>query len=223
MKLHTFLISILLYTSSCSRDVSTNESCVKKIIETTEYLVLDSDFNKPDTTRHQKNIKKVDENNNVLEEADFWGADEAPSGGLIFKYNNENRKVAQYLLNARKEVTTEYAFDYSENTAVRFEVSEHNDRIKRGIDYLDENANVIRETSLYGDGRIMTDFHYKYNAANQQTERGGNMDGKSIGTNYMIYDSIGNLIQQRSTDSTGVVLSVEKFTTRKLTRTANGK
>jgi hypothetical protein len=67
----------------------------------------------------------------------------------------------------------------------------------------------------------MSDFYFKYNSNNQQTERSGLLDNKRIQTNYKFYDSLGNLIEQKSIDSNGVILSVEKFNYTKFDKSGN--
>ena len=221
MKTNVALLLILFFYSNCSSQIKTDETAVKKIVTVTEYLVLNNDFNQLDTAHHQKEIQKFDGSNNLLEEMDYWRSAETFGGGLIYKYNKENNKTEEYLLDMRHEISAKYSFEYAENTSTQFEIKKNNTKVKWRVNYYDSSKNLVREITYYNDGKIMSDIYFKYNSGKQQTERGGIMDGKKIQTNYKSYDSLGNLAEQKSVDTNGIVLSVEKFVYTKFDNKGN--
>jgi hypothetical protein len=221
MKLNLLLTFILFQFISCSSQIKTDERSIKKVITTTEYLVLNQDFDKPDTLHQQKGVKKFDNNNNVLEDMDYWGPTSTFGGGGIYKYDKTNKIIEEYHLDIHNKVYSKYQYEYSNNIATQFEVSENNTKIKRRLNYYDINNNLIRETTYHNDGKIMSDFYFKYDSNNNQIERSGNIDNKKIQTNYKLYDSLSNLIEQKSIDTNGVILSVEKFMYEKFDKSRN--
>jgi hypothetical protein len=221
MKTNLILVLILFYFSNCSSQIKTDESSVKKIVTVTEYLVLNKDFEKLDTLHHQKEIQKFDRNNNLLEEMDYWRSAETFGGGLIYKYDKENNKIEEYLLDIHNEISAKYSFEYSQNTGIQFEIKKGNTKIKWRTNYYDSNKNLVREITYYNDGKTMSDFYFKYNSNNQLIERSGIIDNKKIQTNYKSYDSLGNLIEQKSIDTNGKVISEEKFIYTKFDNTGS--
>ena len=221
MKLNLLLLFILFQFISCSSQIRTDDNSIKKVITTTEYLVLNQDFDKLDTLHQQKGIKKFDSNNNVLEDMDYWGPTFTFGGGAIYKYDKTNKIIEEYHLDIHNKVYSKYQYEYSNNIATQFEVSEHNSKIKRRLNYYDINNNLIRETTYYNDGKIMSDFYFKYDSNNHQIERSGSLDNKKVQTNYKSYDSLSSLIEQKSIDTNGVILSVEKFIYDKFDKNGN--
>ncbi|MDJ1497637.1 hypothetical protein QNI19_32155 [Cytophagaceae bacterium DM2B3-1] len=219
MNLFLFFISVPFIC--CSSEVKTDEKSIKKIITVTEYLVLNKNFDTLDTLHQQKEIKKIDINNNLVEDLDYWGPTSTFAGGLIYKYNKENKIVDEYLLDIHNEVSSKYEYKYSNNIATKFEVLKNNTKIKRKLYYYDTNNNLVRETTYYDDGNVMSDFYFKYDSTNQQVERTGTLDSKNIESIYKSYDGFSNLIEQKSIDTSGTTLSVEKFIYDKFDRNGN--
>jgi len=170
MKLKLVQVFILFQLISCSSPVKTDESAVKKIITITEYLVLNKDFDRLDTLHQQKGIKKFDNNNNVLEDLNYWGPESTFGGGLFYKYDKTNRKIEESLLDIHNNVSSTCIYEYSKNVATRFEVRKNNTKIKRQINYYDVNNNLIGEATFYDDDTIMTDFYFKYDSHNHEIE-----------------------------------------------------
>lgn len=206
----TFLL-ILFCFGNCTFKVKTDESSVKKIVTITEYLVLNNNFDKLDTVHQQKQIQKFDGNNNKLEEMDYFTISETFVSGLIYKYDKGNNLIEEYLLVTHNEISSKFTFEYYKNTGTQYVIENHNSKIKRGKNYYDPNKNLVREITYDNEGKIMSDFYYKYNSKNQKIERGGTLSNKKIQSNYLSYDSIGNLIEQKCIDTNGIVASVSQF------------
>jgi hypothetical protein len=221
MKLSWFTLLILFHCTNCSSQIKTDESSVKRVITTTQYLLLNHDFNKLDTVRHQKEVNKFDSNNNLLEEMDYYGASEIFGGGVIYKYDKRNRKTEEYLLDIHNQLTSKYSFENLTDSSIEFAIKSTNAKIKWKTNYYDSSGQLIREISYYPDGSIMSDFYFKYNSFNQQIEKGGTLDAKKMPTFFKSYDSSGNLIEKKSLDPDGVVLSVEVFTYTKFDERRN--
>lgn len=221
MKLNLLHLFTLFQFISCSSQIKTDENSVKKVITTTEHLVLNQDFDKLDTLHQQKGIKKFDKNDNVLEDMDYWGPSSTFGGGGIYKYDKENKKIEEYHLDIHNKIYSKYKYEYSNNIATQFQISENNTKIKRRTNYYDIHNNLIRETTYHNDGKIMSDFYFKYDSNNNQIELSGNLDNKKVQTNYKLYDSLSNLIEQKSIDTNGVILSVEKFIYEKFDKNGN--
>jgi hypothetical protein len=221
MKLSPFLLFSLFQFISCSSQLKTSDTEVKKTITITEFLVLNQNFNSLDTLHQQKTIKKFDTNNNLLEEMDYWGSSSTFGGGILYKYDQSNRKIEEQLLGIDKIVITKYQYEYSDNKAIQYEIYADNSKFKRKTNYFDSKNNLIRETALDNIGIVMYDYYYKYDTNNLEIESSGLLNSKKSQTNYKIYDSLSNLIEQKSIDSNGIVLSVEKFIYEKFDKDRN--
>jgi YD repeat-containing protein len=212
MKLYPHRVLIFLALANCASPVKTDESSVRKVVTVTEYLVLNGDFGKLDSLHRQTGIKKYDENGNVLEDMDYWG--EEFGGGLIYKYDDQGRKTDAYLLDVHHNVISRYVYEYAKNVVMQFDVSENRPRVKRQTCYYD-GSNLTRESTYYDDGKVMSDFYFKYDSAYREVERSGGTSDREHRTTYQSYDSLSNLVERKSVDAQGVILSVEKFTYEK--------
>lgn len=197
--------------SGCSGRAGTNEASVKKVITTTEYLLLNNDFNSLDSARQQKSVVKFDANDNILENLDYWQQESVFGGGMIYQYDKDNRVKEERQLNTQNKIVSRFFYEYADSTATKYEIYENGEKYKRTILYYDRSPNIVRETGIDNTGLVMYDFFYKYDAHRQETERSGVLGGKRIQTNYKVYDNRRNLIEQKSVDSNGVVLSEERF------------
>jgi hypothetical protein len=208
-----FLASLIIFLyCSCSPQVKTDEKLVKKTITVTEHLILNQNFDKLDLLHQQKEIKKFDINNNILENTDCYGPDSIFGGKLIYKYDNNGKKVEEYLISLDKEIMYSYRYEYMQNQSNTIEISKDGRKVKRGVNYYDTNGNLIRQVTLYDDGKIMGDFSFKYNFANLEIERSRIVGEKKMETHYKGYDSLSHfLVEQKSIDSNGIVFSYEKF------------
>jgi hypothetical protein len=221
MKTNLTLLLSLFYFGNCSSQVKTDDGSVKKIVTITEYLTLNNDFAKLDTVHQQKEIQKFDGNNNLLEMMNYWYSTETFGGGFVYKYDKKNNKIEEYELDTHNEISSKYSFEYSKNVSTQFKIKNDNTTIKWRTNYYDSNKNLVREITYYNDGKIMLDLNFKYNSNNQQIERSGTLDNKKIQTNYKSYDSLGKLIEQKSIDTNGIVISLEKFIYTKFDNNGN--
>ena len=142
---------------------------------------------------------------------DYWRSAETFGGGLIYKYNKENHKTEEYLLDMHHEISAKYSFEYAENTSTQFEIKKQY-QSKMAGKLLWQQQEPRREITYYNDGKIMSDIYFKYNSGKQQTERGGIMDGKKrcrpIINRMTVWET---WLNKKSVDTNGIVLSVEKF------------
>ena len=201
----------VMLSPGCSSGVNTKDKSVHKIVTTTEYLLLNNDFNFPDTTHQQKDIKKYDEHGNMLENMEYWGETVTFGGGGVYKYDSQNRVIEEYHLDVNNRVSAKYYYEYSGSEAIQYELYEDNSTYKRKINQYDSRKNMIKETVYDNTGAVMYEFHYKYNPGNQEIERSGTISHKKVQTNLKSYDGLSNLAEQKAVDSSGMVLSVEKF------------
>jgi len=128
------LIVTLLY--SCNTQIKTDERKVSRIETTIEYLVIDENFTK-DTTKYKTSIKKYDANNNLLEEMDYFN--NIFYGGLIYKYNSENKKTNEYLISSNGDYT-HYEYKHLPNQIDKYRIYKNKHQEKVESTFLDSNS-----------------------------------------------------------------------------------
>ncbi len=223
MKLNFCALVLIFLSNSCSSQIKTDEKSVKKIVTTTEYLLLNQNFKELDSIHQQKQIQKFDGENKILEEMEFHGPSSIFGGGIIYKYAGNGNKTEEYLFDTHNEILSSSRYEYSQNHSNKFEVFKDGKKIKKGTIYFDYSGNIVRQITYYNDGKIMTDLYIKYDSASRERESGGVLDQKKIQTNYKSYDSLSHLVEQKSIDPVGKVLFVEKFTYEESDKNGNWK
>ena len=210
MKLFFLLLLITVQLYSCSSQPKTDNKSIEKVVTTREYLLLNQDYNKLDSLHQQKSVKKFDKENNVLEDMDFYRSDLTFSGGIIYKYDDSSQLNEEFLLDIHNKVIASYHYEFLQNKSNKFEIIK-NSKIKRETSYYDTNKNVVRQVTFYDDGKIMSDFYFKFSSENKEIERRGLLENKRTQTNYKSYNNLSQLVEQISKETNGIVISLEKF------------
>lgn len=223
MKIYSSIPLFLLLLSGCSPQVKTDDQSVKKITTITEYMVLNEDFNQPDTTRQQRSITKYDGDNNILEEMDFIGPTLNFVSGLIYKYDSNGKRIKEYSINKEHEVVSTSMLVYAENKCEKTASLPHGEKWTPVCDYYDSIGNVVRTVLYERDGKVWDDFYFKYNSANQQTERRGTSYGKPLPANFTYYDEKGNTSVRKTVDINGIETYFEKFIYEDFDKNGNWK